>query len=196
METARLTAKTPRPPREALVTAIPILRERVRLVMSDGTWRTPYEIRSCMIERWGPAAGGSDSGITAKLRDLRKERFGGWPGRVDSRKASRVTTRNAGEAWEYRLVSPAARDAGPSQNVGEAEGTRATERARAAGGTPVPPPVNRPVLSALPSTIPRHEDGVRTDFKAVLAEIEVEEREKANHGGTDPTAWGEARRKA
>ena len=59
---------------------------RVFELMRDGEWRTLAQIR----ER----VGGSETGISAKLRDLRKARFGGYA--VDARRAD-------GGLWEYRL---------------------------------------------------------------------------------------------
>lgn len=43
---------------------------RVRLLMSDGKWRTLAEISD--------HAGGSEASISARLRDLRKEQYGGF----------------------------------------------------------------------------------------------------------------------
>lgn len=45
--------------------------EKVRDLMLDGHWRSPQEIV-------GILHCGSDSAITARLRDLRKKRFGGF----------------------------------------------------------------------------------------------------------------------
>lgn len=63
---------------------------RVRALMADGRWRTLAEIAE--------AAGGSEAGVSARLRDLRKERFGGHT----------VERRRRGEPsaglWEYRLL--------------------------------------------------------------------------------------------
>ncbi len=59
---------------------------RVRELMSDGTWRTLADIRQ--------ACGGSEAGVSARLRDLRKERFG----------KHRVERRRKTEGlWEYRV---------------------------------------------------------------------------------------------
>lgn len=44
--------------------------ERVKALMLDGKWRTLGEIQN--------VAGGSEAAISARLRDLRKERFGGY----------------------------------------------------------------------------------------------------------------------
>ena len=60
--------------------------ERVRSLMSDGRWRTLAEVAaSCEC---------SEAGASARLRDLRKEKFGGH--RVDRRR------RSAG-VWEYMV---------------------------------------------------------------------------------------------
>lgn len=60
---------------------------RVARLMSDGKWRTLAQIRECLNA-------GSEAGISARLRDLRKAKFGGY--QVDRRR------REAG-LWEYRL---------------------------------------------------------------------------------------------
>ena len=68
--------------------------KRVYLVMADGAWRTLEEI-SVVI-------GAPEASISARLRDLRKERFG----------SHTIERRRRGEAskglFEYRLASPAA----------------------------------------------------------------------------------------
>lgn len=63
--------------------------DRVRELMGDGRWRTLYDIRR--------AIGGSEAGISARLRDLRKERFGGYT--VEKERVS-------GGLWKYRLGLP------------------------------------------------------------------------------------------
>ena len=62
--------------------------ERVRNLMADGGWRTLEEISR--------AAGAPQASVSARLRDLRKEKFGGF--RVETR-------RRLGGTWESR-VSP------------------------------------------------------------------------------------------
>jgi hypothetical protein len=57
-------------------------------VMRDGGWRTLDEI----IRAVGR---GTQTGISARLRDLRKPKFGGWT--VESRR------RNENGLWEYRI---------------------------------------------------------------------------------------------
>ena len=63
---------------------------RVFALMRDSEWRTLGEIAS--------VAGGSEAGISARLRDCRKDRFGGHT----------VERRRRGEPkdglWEYRLI--------------------------------------------------------------------------------------------
>lgn len=63
--------------------------DRVRYLMLDGNWRTLDQIK----ER----AGGTDASVSARLRDLRKPRFGGFT--VERRRVS-------GGLFEYRLVVP------------------------------------------------------------------------------------------
>lgn len=69
----------------------------VRRLMDDGQWRTLAEIREDV--------GGSEAGISARLRDLRKSRWGGFV----------IERRRRGEAsaglWEYRLAGHAERSA-------------------------------------------------------------------------------------
>lgn len=64
--------------------------ERVRDLMADGLWRSLTEIRS--------VTGGSEAGVSARLRDLRKGHWGHW----------RVERRRRGHApqglWEYRCL--------------------------------------------------------------------------------------------
>jgi len=71
----------------------PRLLDRVRDLMRDGRWRTLAEI----VE----LCGGSEAGVSARLRDLRKPQHGG----------RRVERRRRGEPrlglWEYRLEEPA-----------------------------------------------------------------------------------------
>lgn len=66
------------------------LLARVEALMRDGQWRTLAEISA--------ATGGSEASVSARLRDLRKAKFGGHT--VDRRR------RGEPEAglWEYRLV--------------------------------------------------------------------------------------------
>ena len=68
------------------------LLDRVRFVMSDEGWRTLQEIRA--------RAGGSEAGVSARLRDLRKEKFGGY--RVERRRRGE----HARGLHEYRVLSP------------------------------------------------------------------------------------------
>ena len=62
--------------------------ESVRMLMLDGVWRSLQEI-AAVVE-------GSESGISARLRDLRKARFGGY--RVDRRRRD-----GCSGTWEYRV---------------------------------------------------------------------------------------------
>jgi len=63
---------------------------RVYNWMSDGRWRTLSELKNL--------AGGSEAGLSARLRDLRKSRFG----------SHRVNRRRRGDGargvWEYQLI--------------------------------------------------------------------------------------------
>lgn len=61
--------------------------ERVFNVMLDGQWHTLADLAE--------ASGGSEAGVSARLRDFRKERFGGHT--VERQ-------RGASGLWFYRLV--------------------------------------------------------------------------------------------
>lgn len=61
--------------------------ERVKKLMLDGRWRRIGEIRD--------EIGGSEAGISARLRDLRKPRFGGY--QVERRRV-------IGGIFEYRVL--------------------------------------------------------------------------------------------
>ena len=60
---------------------------RVYTLMSDGHWRTLAQIAK--------EAQGSEASVSARLRDLRKERFGRY--RIDKRRV-------VGGLWEYKMI--------------------------------------------------------------------------------------------
>lgn len=60
----------------------------VRALLSTGRWFTLAELAE--------QAGGSEAGCSARIRDLRKNRFGGHV--IERRRRTQGT-------WEYRLVS-------------------------------------------------------------------------------------------
>lgn len=68
------------------------LLDRVKELMSDGKYRTLAEIKSIV--------GGSEGGVGARLRDLRKAKFGAYV----------LNTRRRGSPynglWEYQLLLP------------------------------------------------------------------------------------------
>jgi hypothetical protein len=65
-------------------------------LMADGQWRTLSEIAEAVRGESGRA---SEASCSARLRDLRKPKFG----------AHTVDRRNAGDGlWEYRVVVPGA----------------------------------------------------------------------------------------
>lgn len=66
---------------------------RVRHLMADGSWRTLEEIRESLEAPYA-----SVPAISARLRDLRKDKHGAWL--VSSRR------RNQG-LWEYQVTKPA-----------------------------------------------------------------------------------------
>lgn len=63
--------------------------DRVRTLMEDGRWRT--------LERIAKVVGGSESSIGARLRDLRKTKFGSFRVERDHIK---------GGLWQYRVLPP------------------------------------------------------------------------------------------
>lgn len=62
--------------------------QRVAALMADGRWRTLAEIAG--------TADGSEAGVSARLRDMRKTRFGGHT--VERRRRG-----GTGGTWEYHL---------------------------------------------------------------------------------------------
>ena len=64
--------------------------ERVRDLMLDGRWRTLKQITR--------AVRGSEAGVSARLRDLRKSRFGGFT--VNHQHLG-------GGVWVYQVIAPA-----------------------------------------------------------------------------------------
>jgi hypothetical protein len=66
--------------------------QRVFAAMSDGNWRTLAELSGL--------AGGTEAAVSARLRDLRKERFGGHT--VEREYV-------ADGLWRYRLIMKAER---------------------------------------------------------------------------------------
>lgn len=66
------------------------LAARVHAFMSDGQWHTLAEIRA--------ACGGTEASCSARVRDLRKKKFGGW----------HVSHSHCGKGlWKYRLAGKA-----------------------------------------------------------------------------------------
>ena len=63
-------------------------------LMSDGRWRTLYEIRLQLSAHYGCPA--SEAGISARLRDLRKAKHGAY----------QVERNRCGAMWEYRVLDP------------------------------------------------------------------------------------------
>lgn len=63
--------------------------ERVKALMADGAWRGLADIAAM--------TGGSEAAVSARLRDLRKARFGGF--RVERRHVE-------GGRWVYRVLPP------------------------------------------------------------------------------------------
>ena len=70
------------------------LNAYVLAVLSDGDWYMPYEICAEIYKTKGIRF--SDSSCTARLRDLRKARYGGH--NIEKRR------REGSRAYEYKLV--------------------------------------------------------------------------------------------
>ena len=66
------------------------LRERIRRLMVDGRWRSLEEMQA--------VTGGRETGVSAKLRDLRKCRFGAYT--VERRRRGDPKSGH----WEYRMT--------------------------------------------------------------------------------------------
>ena len=74
------------------------------LMAADGEWRT--------LKRIVSVVGGSEAGVSARLRDLRKPQFGGPGKHGDPRARQDVEGRRVGDTslWEYRMVLLTPRD--------------------------------------------------------------------------------------
>lgn len=73
--------------------------ERVAAALWDGGWYTIPEIKELISRPPYDTASNSESGISARLRDLRKSKFGSL--QVESRRRDH---RKGGGLWEYRIV--------------------------------------------------------------------------------------------
>ena len=89
------------------------LRDRVRRILSDGRWHTGLDLcREC-----GKQFG---TGLTAKLRDLRKPEHGGHV--IESRRNEELSRLEKCNVWEYRMilgVEQGAHDALPVDATGQ-----------------------------------------------------------------------------
>ncbi len=75
--------------------------DRVRNVLADGDWLTLGEIRErcrAICRALGIEANDSEAAISARLRDLRKDKFGGTQDSVESRRRGDAKR----GLWEYR----------------------------------------------------------------------------------------------
>jgi hypothetical protein len=84
---------TVKAPAAANEPTIGTLNARVLAIISDGQWVMPWEICE-RLRRAGCFV--SDSSVTARLRDLRKDEFG--------KHAIELRKREGSRAYEYRLV--------------------------------------------------------------------------------------------
>lgn len=71
--------------------------DRVHGLMRDGRWRTLTEIVDGIS--YPPYQRATEAGVSARLRDLRKKKFGGYV--VNRRRRDRDSG-----LWEYQLVVP------------------------------------------------------------------------------------------
>ena len=71
------------------------IRHMVYQILCDGGWYMPHELVRFISSRWNILV--SDATVTAKLRDLRKPKYGAHAIEKRQREGSR--------AYEYRLVS-------------------------------------------------------------------------------------------
>lgn len=78
-------------------TRLRVLRNRILDLMLDGRWRTLAEIQA--------RCGGAETGVSAKLRDLRKFEYGAYT--VDRRRRGEPTS----GLWEYRVRATSYREA-------------------------------------------------------------------------------------
>lgn len=67
-------------------------REAVRRILSDGLWRSSYDVQH---ELAALGIHASESSVTARIRDLRKARYGGLTIECKPERAGR---------WVYRVV--------------------------------------------------------------------------------------------
>lgn len=71
------------------------IRERVRKVLMDGRWHTGLDL----CRRCGVIYG---TGLTAKIRDLRKAEFGGHI--IESQRNEFLSRWWGRQVWEYRML--------------------------------------------------------------------------------------------
>ncbi len=71
-------------------------RLMVRIALGRGVWLAPYDIQRIIEIKYDTRM--SDSSITARMRDLRKAKYGGHV--IDCRK------RPGAKVYEYRLQPP------------------------------------------------------------------------------------------
>ena len=115
------------------------VRRHVLDLMLDGAWRTPMQIMRKLEDR-----GVFTTAHMEKLRDLRKPQYGHWP--VECR--AKPGRAKGSQLCEYRIagrVEPVRSDPAEPEDLGALEGE-----------------------AELSPRIPRFEDGVRTDFAAIV----------------------------
>jgi hypothetical protein len=74
--------------------------EWTKIVMFDGKWRTLAELRKEILRRTDGKRRDTEAALSARLRDLRKKKFGGY--RVDKRRRGDPKR----GVWEYQVGPP------------------------------------------------------------------------------------------
>ncbi len=72
----------------------PKIRERVRLVLLDGKWHTGQDL----LRRLGLSFG---TGLMAKIRDLRKTKYGGYL--IEAVRDAAESRATGTQVWRYRM---------------------------------------------------------------------------------------------
>ena len=80
----------------------PTLHDCVYMVMAQGNWWTPHELRLCILNKFKKSC--SESGLTASMRDFRKpeyrEKYKLPLGEVLEKKRNY----NNSSGWKYKLI--------------------------------------------------------------------------------------------
>lgn len=74
------------------------IRDRIRILLSDGEWRTGLEIALAI------GKGSYTTGVAAKIRQLRDPRFGGHV--IESEYDEKTSKASGMKVWRFRMVIP------------------------------------------------------------------------------------------